>query len=858
MKYPPLRLLALLICIAFSATVWAQMRTEAEAMAIAQKYMQERPLRTGGRRMAPASERPMIVASRLILNNTSGNDAFFVVNYKRSGCFAIVAADKRMGDVLAYSDTHTLDTEHIAPQLREFLAGYADQARALGTCVYLGKRKNTDELDVPYMIQTQWSQRMPYNTMCPKIGTQNALTGCVATMMAQLMYFHRYPTMCNGNITYTTTDYQINLTVDYDSYTPDWDHMLPTYSSAYEEQEVWAVSTLMFMCGASVKTNYSLSESSSTLEAVPHALITYFGYDRDIVTADSRQMADSDFHRLLQAELMEGRPVACGGNNEYGGGHAFLIDGIAYDITGATDITDVTDAPFYHFNLGWAGLDDGYFRFPDIEYNRSNRILLYVQPDNDSTECVAFLQATSIEPTLKKMNLKMFNTMPIKINNLYNAKQEDFIGTGMVFVVDSTGREELVGTTDIIQKVPDDPSYKYMSTYKINAILPDTLANGEYSVKFRVRAAGSDSLIDVYTATTHTFTITDEDVSLTPQLEVTTIKVNSQACNDTTVSVSLSELTNFGGVAFKGDIALAIATEDSTVCMLDGMYNFSSELKYLKIRAQSITIVGSLQDSIADGEYKIIVLARQAGFDNWGRIKLYEHDSYNQITQRDMDLSIPCVITDNCISIDSSFMPTTYAAKLVIEALNVDTDASHAGNVKISIGAPINIDSQQFTGEYSMAIIDSNNQVIEVFGSTASEKDLSVLRLRSKTFTFTGEIPATLPDGRYSICIAACVDGYTNWTPLSGYTLEQPNTLHLTNDIPTLGFEISNGKIRLDTDSDEPTDVNRDGTTDTQDVLAVYSFMQESGGEPATEDVNRDGMVDTQDVLSIYQYMQDN
>ena len=64
--------------------------------------------------------------------------------------------------------------------------------------------------------------------------------------------------------------------------------------------------------------------------------------------------------------------------------------------------------------------------------------------------------------------------------------------------------------------------------------------------------------------------------------------------------------------------------------------------------------------------------------------------------------------------------------------------------------------------------------------------------------------------------------------------------------------------ISASTQTYEPTDVNQDGNVDTQDVLAVYEFMQ-TGDENTpigTEDVNQDGNVDTQDVLAIYEYMQ--
>ena len=52
-------------------------------------------------------------------------------------------------------------------------------------------------------------------------------------------------------------------------------------------------------------------------------------------------------------------------------------------------------------------------------------------------------------------------------------------------------------------------------------------------------------------------------------------------------------------------------------------------------------------------------------------------------------------------------------------------------------------------------------------------------------------------------------------------------------------------------------DVNNDGIVDTQDVLRIYDFMQNSSASGAEkEDVNGDGIVDTQDVLKVYEYMQ--
>lgn len=54
----------------------------------------------------------------------------------------------------------------------------------------------------------------------------------------------------------------------------------------------------------------------------------------------------------------------------------------------------------------------------------------------------------------------------------------------------------------------------------------------------------------------------------------------------------------------------------------------------------------------------------------------------------------------------------------------------------------------------------------------------------------------------------------------------------------------------------EVDDVNGDNSVDTQDVLAIYGYMQTNQGSLSTFDVNGDGIVDTQDVLHVYGVMQ--
>ena len=108
-------------------------------------------------------------------------------------------------------------------------------------------------------------------------------------------------------------------------------------------------------------------------------------------------------------------------------------------------------------------------------------------------------------------------------------------------------------------------------------------------------------------------------------------------------------------------------------------------------------------------------------------------------------------------------------------------------------------------------------------------------------------------------------------------TSSQQPTGHKLADIQKLTFENGNLVVNLKNGTKESTaisivsrmyfsllaavaeDINGDGSVDTQDVLKIYEFIQNStAAEGATEDVNKDGSVDTQDVLKVYDYIQNH
>ena len=66
----------------------------------------------------------------------------------------------------------------------------------------------------PLLGEIAWDQTSPYNLLCPYISyydedeeenvSGRAPTGCVATALAQVMYYWKYPAASTGSISYTT------------------------------------------------------------------------------------------------------------------------------------------------------------------------------------------------------------------------------------------------------------------------------------------------------------------------------------------------------------------------------------------------------------------------------------------------------------------------------------------------------------------------------------------------------------------------------------------------------------------------------------------------------------------------------
>ena len=283
---------------------------------------------------------------------------YTVLGYAQGG-FAVIANDDRFDAVLGYSDTE-FSTDNIPPAMQWWMDA-ADEAMTLrladGTEAVSGAevRNSSYPEAVPELMVSRWDQMAPYNNMVKANLNADAYTGCVATAMAQIMYYHKSPTKGTSGNSYrvSSEDPATNgkqLRVMFGQTTYDWDNMLPTYTvGGYNDVQADAVATLMFHCGVSVNMSYgtnTVGGSGAYDNDVAPAVKQYFGYAtkfyyRGIYTTE-------DWMNIIYEEISNGRPVFYGGVTAGRAGHAFVFDG--YDADGKV-----------HVNWGWSGDGNGYY-----------------------------------------------------------------------------------------------------------------------------------------------------------------------------------------------------------------------------------------------------------------------------------------------------------------------------------------------------------------------------------------------------------------------------------------------------------------------------------------------------------------
>ena len=319
--------------------------------------------------------------------------SFYVFNVGQDDGFVFVSANDQTESILGYVDEGSFDEDAIPENMKAWLQFYQEEINRLGDV----KEAQTESIDnkeaIAPLIATRWDQSTPYNYECHLgIIDSYALTGCVATTMAQVMNYYQWPKTTSEEIPAYTINYSGYGSKEWEAqpiYSFDWDNMKNTYtgSESATDVSVIAVAKLMRYCGQSVRMSYSNLGSTASSYFIPGALKDYFGYDADLTLVSRSSYTIQGWADLIYNELMNKRPVIYTGQSA-SEGHGFICDG--YDGNG-----------LFHINWGWSGQYDGFFRLSVLNYkdasanpsgggySMSQEAIIGIMPENNETDTYA-------------------------------------------------------------------------------------------------------------------------------------------------------------------------------------------------------------------------------------------------------------------------------------------------------------------------------------------------------------------------------------------------------------------------------------------------------------------------------------
>lgn len=310
-------------------------------------------------------------------NMNADSPAFYIFNSVDSLGFVIVSGEDRLPSVFAYSGDGFIGEGADMPGglslYLEAYSRYVEEVRSGKTEPIMRSADDTvADTVVGPLLKSKWGQGEPFNMYVPN----SYPVGCVATAMAQIMFYYKWPNQGMENMRYEWNGKFIEE--NFAEHTYDWSVMKNTTNANRMGKARDAVARISYDCGVATQMQYGEGGSGTHDDLAYVAYYKYFDYDASILDFKRQISCNSqeEWENLIYDELDKKRPIQFSAHDESdGGGHSFVVDG--YDTNG-----------FVHVNWGWDGMGDGFFDLKlmdvmDYIFNLDQSAIIGIVPDKD-------------------------------------------------------------------------------------------------------------------------------------------------------------------------------------------------------------------------------------------------------------------------------------------------------------------------------------------------------------------------------------------------------------------------------------------------------------------------------------------
>ncbi|MCP4438646.1 MAG: T9SS type A sorting domain-containing protein [Aureispira sp.] len=544
---------------------------------------------------------------------------FYVFAVNTNDGFVIVSGDDRAEPVLGYSNKGTYVVEDVwdATNFAKWMENYREELRYVinngmepsdrvkeeWAALMEGriqKENGRSPNTVNPLMSTTWNQNPYYNYLCPSSGGQTAVTGCVATAMAQVMKYHAHPTQGAGSHTYNHSTYG-SLSGNFGAATYDWSSMPNNVTSNNFE-----VGQLMSHCGIAVEMDYSPSGSGAYSSKAADALKNYFGYKSSLayVSKDhDYNGSTTSWKNMLKTELDGSRPLYYAGTGS-GGGHAFVCDGY-----------DASDK--FHFNWGWGGAYDGFFSVTSLDpsgvgtgggsggFNSNHRVIKGIEPDGGGggggSSTYDLRLYSDIALSFGSINYGGTDTIKVDVGNYGN---NSFSGDFAAILFD--GQNNQFGVMSSTGQTITNGYFKkftFLTSTLANNPTPGTYTVGLY---YRLNSSSNWQLMD---AGSYTNTATLNVVNNTGTLSM---------YNDINVSVDpIVQNQAFDVTVYYSNTGSDITSPEVSVDLFDVDLNFVTTVKEVTLQAlpngNAYYTFNSSGVSVDPGSYYLAAFIKESG-----------------------------------------------------------------------------------------------------------------------------------------------------------------------------------------------------------------------------------------------------